>query len=36
MGALDVSGALYLIDYFGVGQYLSIHNLVQMLASWIG
>src|SRR5262249_23754650 len=26
MGVLDVSGALYLIDYFGVGQYINFQN----------
>jgi hypothetical protein len=33
MGALDVSGALYLIDYFGVGHYINIQNMLQMVSS---
>jgi hypothetical protein len=33
MGALDVSGALYLIDYFGVGQYVSFQNMIQMVTA---
>ena len=33
MGVLDVSGALYLIDYFGVGQYINFQNMMQMVTS---
>ena len=33
MGALDVSGALYLIDYFGVGQYINVQNMVQVVTA---
>jgi len=33
MGALDVSAALYLIDYFGVGQYINFQNMVQMVTT---
>lgn len=33
MGVLDVSGALYLIDYFGVGQYINFQNMMQMVTT---
>src|SRR5262249_15241722 len=33
MGVLDVSAALYLIDYFGVGQYINFQNMVQMVTT---
>jgi hypothetical protein len=33
MGALDVSGALYLIDYFGVGHYINFQNMIQTVTA---
>jgi hypothetical protein len=35
LGVLDVSGALYLIDYLGVGEYVNPRHLVQLLTSLI-
>jgi hypothetical protein len=32
-GVLDVSGALYLIDYFGVGHYVSAQRLTELVSS---
>ena len=34
-GVLDVAGALALIDYLGVGQVVSLRNLVQVLSTWV-
>jgi hypothetical protein len=36
MGVLDVSGALYLIDYLGVGRWINFQNIVQLLSSSLG
>ena len=35
LGVVDVSFVLYLIDYFGVGQYVSAHNLVRWVTALI-
>jgi hypothetical protein len=35
MGVLDVSGTLYLIDYFGVGEYVSFRNMMQMVTAFL-
>jgi hypothetical protein len=35
MGVLDVSGALYMIDYFGVGQYVSFQHLMHLASSLV-
>ena len=34
MGAVDVWMVLCLIDYFGVGQYVSTWNVIQILVAW--
>jgi hypothetical protein len=34
LGVLDVSMLLYVIDYLGVGQYLSAQNVMQTVATW--
>jgi hypothetical protein len=34
-GILDVSCALLLIDYLGVGEMLSLRNLMQWFGSWV-
>jgi len=36
MGVLDVSAVLYAIDYFGVGDYVSWHNVVEVVTAYIG
>jgi hypothetical protein len=35
MGVLDVSAAMYAIDYFGFGQYVSFHNLMQLVSTLV-
>jgi hypothetical protein len=35
MGVLDVSAAMYAIDYFGLNQYINIHNLMHMASSLV-
>ncbi len=32
-GVLDVSGVLCLVDYLGVGQYVNVHYVVQVITS---
>ena len=34
MGAVDVWMVLCLIDYFGVGQYVSTWNVIQIMMAW--
>jgi hypothetical protein len=34
-GVLDVSAVLWLIDYLGVGQVVSLRNLVQLVTTWV-
>jgi len=36
LGVVDVSCVLYLIDYLGVGEYVSAHNLVRAITALIG
>ena len=35
-GILDVSGALWAIDYLGVGEYVSVRRVVELVTPWIG
>jgi hypothetical protein len=35
LGALDVWLLFYLIDYFGVGEYLSGRNVIELVQSWL-
>jgi hypothetical protein len=35
MGALDVSGAMYAIDYFGVGHYINFERLMQLATTLV-
>ncbi len=35
MGVVDVSGAMYAIDYFGLNQYINIHNLMQTVTALV-
>ena len=36
LGALDVWLGLYLLDYLGMGQYLSARQVIQVVAAWLG
>ena len=35
MGVVDVSAAMYAIDYFGLGQYINVNNLMQMVTALV-